>query len=87
MTYSVYECRMPLMGIRQDYQGKGLDSLLVLATIQNGPPNGFDACEMSWVLDSNDRLKNHVESIGGVKDKEYAMFELALADDRPPTAA
>jgi GNAT superfamily N-acetyltransferase len=87
MTYGVYECRMPLMGVRQDYQGKGLDSLLVLATIQNGPPNGFDACEMSWVLDSNTRLKNHVESIGGVKDKEYAMFELAWADDGPPTAA
>jgi GNAT superfamily N-acetyltransferase len=78
MTYGVYECRMPLMGIRQAYQGKGLDSLLVLATIQNGPPNGFDACEMSWVLDSNTRLKNHVESIGGVKDKEYAMFELGI---------
>ncbi|MFB6248184.1 MAG: N-acetyltransferase family protein [Salinibacter sp.] len=80
MTYGVYECRMPLMGVRQAYQGKGLDSLLVLATIQNGPPNGFDACEMSWVLDSNDRLKNHVESIGGVKDKEYAMFELGMGN-------
>jgi len=78
MTYGVYECRMPLMGIRQDFQGKGLDSMLVLATIENGPPNGFDACEMSWVLDTNDRLKNHVESLGGVKDKEYAIFECGL---------
>jgi len=80
MSYSVYECRMPLMGIRQDFQGKGLDSMLVLATIENGPPNGFDACEMSWVLDTNDRLKNHVESLGGVKDKEYAIFEHGLND-------
>jgi hypothetical protein len=31
------------------------------------------------VLDTNERLKNHVESIGGVKDKEYAMFEAALS--------
>ena len=79
MTYGVYEVRMPLMGIRQAYQGKGLDSLLVLETIESGPPNGYDACEMSWVLDTNERLKNHVESIGGVKDKEYAMFEAALS--------
>ncbi len=80
-TFGIYEVRMPLMGIRQDYQGKGLDSLLVLATIKNGPPNGYDACEMSWILDTNDRLKNHVESIGGVKDKEYAMFETTLSSD------
>ena len=76
--YGIYECRMPLMGVRKEYQGRGLDALLVLETIENGPPNGFDACEMSWVLDTNDRLKNHVESLGAVVDKEYAMFELAL---------
>lgn len=75
LNYGVYDVRMPLMGIRQDYQGKGLDSLLVLATIEKGPPIGYDACEMSWVLDTNTRLKNHIESIGGVVDKEYALFE------------
>jgi len=78
LYYGVYECRMPLMGIRPAFQGKGLDSMLVLNTIENGPPNGFDACEMSWVLDTNDRLKNHVEQLGGVKDKEYALFELEM---------
>ena len=78
-TYGVYECRMPLMGVRPEYQGKGLDALLVLETIENGPPNGFDACEMSWVLDTNDRLKNHVESLGAVVDKEYALFELPMS--------
>lgn len=79
LYYGVYECRMPLMGIRSDFQGKGLDSMLVLATIENGPPNGFDACEMSWVLDTNTRLKNHVESLGGVKDKEYALYEKTIS--------
>jgi GNAT superfamily N-acetyltransferase len=77
--YGIYECRMPLMGVRQAYQGKGLDALLVLETIENGPKHGLDACEMSWVLDTNERLKNHVESIGGVVDKEYAMFEKRFA--------
>ena len=76
--YGIYECRMPLMGVRQSFQGKGLDALLVLATIENGPGNGFDACEMSWVLDTNDRLKNHVSSLGAVVDKEYGMFECAV---------
>lgn len=75
----IYEVRMPLMGVRQAYQGKALDSLLVLATIENGPPNGYDACEMSWVLDTNRRLINSLASMGGVVDKEYAMFEAPLS--------
>lgn len=74
----IYEVRMPLMGVRKEYQGRALDSLLVLATIENGPPNGYDACEMSWVLDTNRRLINSLESMGGVVDKEYAMFEKSL---------
>jgi GNAT superfamily N-acetyltransferase len=78
-TYGIYEVRMPLMGVRTAYQGKGLDALLVLRTIEDGPPNGFDACEMSWVLDTNERLKNHIESLGAVVDKEYAMYEMPLA--------
>ena len=76
--YGIYEVRMPLMGVRKAYQGKGIDSLLVLETIETGPSLGFDACEMSWVLDTNDRLKNHVESLGAVVDKEYAMLEMAF---------
>lgn len=74
----IYEVRMPLMGVRKQYQGRALDALLVLATIENGPPNGYDACEMSWVLDTNRRLINSLESMGGVVDKEYAMFEKSL---------
>jgi hypothetical protein len=54
--------------------------MLVLATIENGPANGYDACEMSWVLDTNKRLKNHVESLGAVVDKEYAMFEFEMGN-------
>lgn len=80
LYYGVYECRMPLMGVRQSYQGKGIDSMLVLATIENGPEKGYDACEMSWVLDTNERLKNHVTSLGAVVDKEYAMYELSFSD-------
>ncbi len=75
---SVYEVRMPLMGVLPEYHGRGFDALVILETIEQGPANGYDACEMSWVLDTNVRLKNACESMGGVVDKEYGMFEAAL---------
>jgi GNAT superfamily N-acetyltransferase len=74
----IYECRMPLMGVRKAYQGRALDTLLVLATIEHGPQHGYDACEMSWVLDTNNVLKNSLVDMGGVVDKQYAMFERPL---------
>jgi hypothetical protein len=70
-----HEVRMPLMGVVQKYQGRGLDAMVVLATIQHGPPLGYVACEMSWVLDNNHRLRNALHAMNGVVDKEYALFE------------
>ena len=78
---TVYEARMPLMGVRSDYQGRGFDSWLILETMEVGPKHGYDACEVSWILDTNKRLLNAIDNIGATKDKEYAMFERSLTDD------
>lgn len=76
----VYELRTPLMGIRQAYQGRGLDALLNLAIIEEGPRNGYDASEMSWILDSNHPMRNALLSFGGVADKQYVMLEKELKE-------
>ena len=75
---AVYEIRMPLMGVLPEYHGRGFDAILVDATIQNGLEAGYDACEMSWVLDVNMPLVNSLDKLGAVRDKEYAMMEKAL---------
>ena len=75
---AIYEVRLPLLGVLPEYQGRGFDVPLVNATGQNGIARGYDACDMSWVLDSNKRLLNALEALGGVRDKEYAMVEKGL---------
>ncbi|MEO1632655.1 MAG: hypothetical protein AAFU38_17950, partial [Bacteroidota bacterium] len=75
---AVQEVRMPLMGVLPAYQGRGLDVLLVMATIEAGIPLGYRACEMSWVLDTNKKLTNLLDSFGSIRDKEYALFEKPL---------
>ena len=49
-----------------------------LELITRGPEHGYDACEMSWVLDSNQVLKNSLDAMGAVVDKQYALFEKTL---------
>ena len=75
---AISEVRTLLMGVRLSWQGKGLDALLNLATIENGPQYGYMASELSWVLDSNPKLINSLVHMGSVKDKEYAMYEMGL---------
>ena len=75
---AVYETRMPLMGVLPEHRGKGLDAVLVHASVHDGTKRGYDACEMSWVLDVNKRLTNSLDTLGGVRDKEYVMLEKAL---------
>ena len=75
---AVYETRMPLMGVRKAHHGKGFDAVLILETIQRGRRMGYDACEMSWVLETNKPLLNALDHLGAVRDKTYALFETAL---------
>lgn len=75
---AVYETRTALLGVRKAYQGRGFDALMVLATIENGKAAGYDACEMSWVLDSNHRLIHAMEAMNAVVDKTYGMFEKVI---------
>jgi len=37
--------------------------------------SGYVGAEMSWILDTNKPMINAAVGVGGVKDKEYAMFE------------
>jgi len=74
----IREARMPLMGVRKKHQGRAIDTLLISEVVRNGVGMGYLAAEMSWVLDSNKVLINMLENMGGVKDKEYGMFEVAI---------
>ena len=74
----VYEIRMALMGILPAHRNLGLDALLIHQTIVNGQRDGYQAAELSWVLDVNKPLINALEKLGCTRDKEYAMFEAGL---------
>lgn len=74
----IRESRLPLMGVRKSHQGKAIDTLLVNEVVINGIGMGINAAEMSWILDNNYPMRNMLESMGSIKDKEYAMLEAQL---------
>ena len=76
----IYEIRMALMGVLPEYRSAGIDAMLIHETVETGRRVGYDACEMSWVLDVNKALTNSLDKLGGVRDKEYAMMEMEFGD-------
>ena len=69
------EFRTAVMALLPDYQRRGLAGLLILSTIEQGRHHGYVASELSWVMDDNMVLKNSLDKLGAVVDKEYALFE------------
>ena len=72
------EFRTAVMALLPEYQRRGLASFLILSTIEEGRHHGYVASELSWVMDDNVVLKNSLEKLGAVVDKEYALFEKQL---------
>ena len=60
------------------FQRRGIDTLLILATIEEGRRAGYDSSELSWVMDDNVALKNALRKLGAVVDKEYTLCEIDL---------
>ncbi len=74
--------RVPLMGVRQQYQhtrlGPALALLLIQALHQPALRQGIQRVELSWILEDNQGVRNIIESIGGVVSKRYRMYHKEL---------
>lgn len=74
--------RLPLMGVRKQYQSGPIGAALATAVIDavrsfhHG--RGFERCELSWVLDDNEPMVNLAKFLGARHYKTYRIFQRAL---------
>ncbi|MGB9499255.1 MAG: N-acetyltransferase [Dissulfuribacterales bacterium] len=70
--------RVPLMGVRRQYQGGFMGPALAFRVIDavRAPAikRGFTEVEMSWILEDNMGMRNIIESIGGIAYKRYRIY-------------
>ena len=77
-------CRVPLMGVRQEFQN-GLPgmlmAMLLIETIRADSTKiiGYTRAELSWVLEGNTGLTRILDMIGCVLYKRYRLYEKTLA--------
>jgi len=75
-------CRTPLMGVRKKFHdtrlGAALAFMVIDATRQSALEKGLVTSELSWILETNKGMCSIIESMGGVINKRYRMYEKQL---------
>jgi len=74
--------RIPLMGVRKEYQntrlGPALAFMVSQALHEPAIKRNMEKIEMSWILEQNQAMRNIIEKIGGWVSKRYRMYSKSL---------
>jgi len=70
--------RLILLGMREGFRNRGIESLLFANGIEIALAAGYEWCEYSWILEDNERTKNTIRLMGGELYKIYRIYERTL---------
>lgn len=78
----VRTARLALLGVRRKYWSTPVGAIITLMMIERCQKSDFlskvETVELSWILDSNERIKKVVSQFGAHVTKRYRIFEKAL---------
>jgi GNAT superfamily N-acetyltransferase len=70
--------RLVAMGVVPEYRTLGIDALFYVETARQAFRKGYQRCEMSWILESNDMMNRIIERLGGKVYKTYRIYQQPL---------
>ena len=70
--------RVLILGLLEEWRGKGIDALLYLALFRNASAAGMREADMSWILEGNHRMNAAIERMGGRIYRTYRLYEAQL---------
>ena len=70
--------RMPLLGVRPEFRGRGLFAPLITESIRNARSLGHTVGESSWTLEDNTDISRAIQAAGGTLYKTYRIFQKQL---------
>jgi GNAT superfamily N-acetyltransferase len=74
----VNQCRLLIMGMVEQYRGRGADAIFYVETARAALAHGYKRMEGSWILENNTMMNRIIERLGGVRYKTYRVYERAL---------
>jgi len=74
----IHKIRVMLLGVKHDFQKKGVEGLLYIETFKRGNKKGYHEAECSWILEENILMQHGIEAMGGKRYKTYRIYEMPL---------
>jgi ribosomal protein S18 acetylase RimI-like enzyme len=71
----IKEARLLLLGIKEGFRRRGVDSLLFTEGLKGLKKKGFRRMEFSWVLEDNYAVQRIIETMQGRLNKKYRVYE------------
>jgi ribosomal protein S18 acetylase RimI-like enzyme len=68
-------CRVITLGVKEEYRGKGLESMMLFEGLKEGFKAGLETAEASWVLEDNVMMTRLMEVYAGRVYKRYRIYE------------
>ncbi|MCB2213632.1 N-acetyltransferase [bacterium] len=70
--------RILLMGVLEEYRGRGIDAVMYHDHFVDGPKYGYQEGEIGWVLETNEPMIKAAEMMGAQRTKTYRMYQKEL---------
>lgn len=70
--------RMITFGVVPEFQKRGIDSAMYIATYKRGVGKGYKWAELSWMLETNELMVRAAKQMGGKPLKKHRIVELPL---------
>jgi GNAT superfamily N-acetyltransferase len=74
----IHGIRMITFGVIPQFQKRGIDSAMYIATYKRAVEKGYVWAELSWMLETNELMLRAAEHMGGKPFKKYRIVELPL---------
>ncbi len=75
---AIKSARILIMGVLEEYRGKGVDAVFYYDHFKVAEENGLEWGEMSWILETNTMMNRAAEMMGGKVYKTYRVYKKEL---------
>ena len=77
--------RLLIMGVVNQYRGRGIEALLMFEALRSAVLNGYQSIEMSWILENNDMMNriilNTGEPYGAHVYRTYRIYQMPITSE------
>ncbi len=75
---NIHSIRLLTMGIVKEFHKKGIEAVFIKHTIERGIASGFNAAEISWILEDNMPMVQTAVNLDADKYKTYRIYNITI---------